>query len=85
MEDKEIIELISGIFPDELELIEISLINYYYLKNKKKLTAEENEIKDTLYDGAIKLFNAIAVHLADEHKLNQRELSRQIKDIFIKT
>jgi hypothetical protein len=85
MENQEIIKHIRINFPDELKLIERSLINHYSLKNKKDKTDNDVKLMNTIYSGVIKLFNIIGTHLNKVYGLDKDKLNYQIKEIFVKT
>lgn len=85
MEDKLIIEYIENNFPDEMALIERSLINYYSLRNKKDKTSIDIELSQTLYNGVLKLLHIFAIHLSKIYKIDGDILETQLISIFIKT
>jgi len=85
MENSELIEYIKSSFPDEMSIIERSLINYYYLRNKKDKTESEIELMNTIYDGVNTLFRILSAHISEEFKLDKGALNRQLISIFIKT
>lgn len=80
-----ILDYTNKYYDNENRLIERTMINYYFLKNKEDRNEKEEFYMVNLYDGILELFDIMSKKLEEELGLEAADIYSTLKDIHIKT
>jgi hypothetical protein len=72
-------------YPEEMQLVAHSMINYYSIRNKADKTKEDLDCQEAIYVGVIKLFRELARLLSNELELDENDIFETLFMIHIKT
>ena len=83
--DELIIEFTERHFPNEARLIETSLINYYYIKNKSNKQEWEVSVGENLLNAVKAIFEYMSADMDNYLGLGEGPIYQKLCEIHIKT